>query len=89
MQCEAWRANARITDSSSSRGGRIDLTVVAKPTRGELEAVRAIGMIGVLGEGVVVLVDAYDSDGVAGDGLLVTVTKSYGGFRLCRSLVLG
>ena len=63
--------------------------MVAKPTRGEVEAVRAIGMVGVLGDGVLVLVDAYDSDGVAGDGLLVTVTNSYAGFRLCRSLVLG
>ncbi len=63
--------------------------MVAKPTRGEVEVVRAIGMVGVLGDGVLALVEAYESDGVVGDGLRVTVTNSYGGFRLCRSLVLG
>ena len=67
----------------------MDRTVVAKPTRGEVEVMRAIGMVGVLGDGVLVLVDAYDRDGVDGDGVLVTVTNSYGGFRLCRSLILG
>ena len=64
-----------MTESSSSRGGRQERTVVAKPTRGEA-AVRAIEMVGVLGEGVLVLVEAWDSAGVAGEGLRVTVTYS-------------
>ena len=63
--------------------------MVAKPTRGEVEDVRAIGMVGVLGDGVLLLVETYDSGGVDGDGVLVTVTNSYGGFRLCRSLIRG
>lgn len=48
----------------------------AQETRGEVEAVRAIGMVGVLGVGVLVLVEARVRGGVAGDGVRVTVMYS-------------
>ena len=67
----------------------MERTVVAKPARGEVDAARAIGIVGVLGDGVLSLVDPRDRGGVAGDGLRVTVMYSYSGFRLCRSLNLG
>ena len=38
--------------------------------------VRAIGMVGVLGDGVLVLVEVLESAGVAGEGLRVTVIYS-------------
>lgn len=67
----------RITESSSSRGGRYDRTAVANPTRGEVDVVRAIGMVGVLGDGVFDLVDPRLRGGVpVGDGVRVTVIYS-------------
>jgi hypothetical protein len=47
-------------------------------TRGELEPERAMVMVGVRGDGVLVLVETWDKDGVggAGDGVRVTVMYS-------------
>jgi hypothetical protein len=67
----------------------MERTVAAKPTRGEAEVVRAMGMVGVLGDGVLGRVEPRDNGGVAGEGLRVTVMYSYSGLKLCRSSTLG
>jgi hypothetical protein len=51
------------------------LLTSAHETRGEVEAVRAIAMVGVRGDGVLVLVEARVRAGT-GDGVLVTVMRS-------------